>query len=781
MLRLLVAPPFSMDFLQGLNPQQREAVANTEGPLLILAGAGSGKTRVITHRIARIIRDLRVPPSAVLAVTFTNKAAEEMRSRVASLLEGTELSSTPNVFTFHSFCVRLLRRAGDPLSEIRPGFKRNFTIYDADDQLALVKAAYRYAGLDEEFMKFRAAIAIISDAKSKKQSPQDFYAASADPRMSKLAVIYDEYEKALRNANALDFDDLLVESVRLLAHDEATREAYNRRLIYLMIDEYQDTNRVQYDLMRLLTRTHQNICVVGDEDQSIYSWRGADIRNILDFEHDYKNARTIRLEQNYRSTKRILEAAGAVVANNLERKGKTLWTEGGAGERITLYAGYDGENEALFIADSIDKVLRQNPSDRVAVLYRTNSQSRQIEEALRRYGLKYVVIGGFSYYQRAEVKDAVAYLKLALSPQDSVSLLRIVNSPARGIGKTTVEQIEQYARTHDLSLWPALVRMIEEQQFPGRAQAALAAFRAVIDDLRHAVEALPLHEALKYLLERTGYLPMLERENSPESLARVENLKELVNAAAEAVERGEGAVEFLDHAALQADSDALDSQAQVSLMTLHNAKGLEFPVVFLAGLEEGLFPHSRSSDSAAMLEEERRLCYVGMTRAEKRLFLSWARSRRRFGGGAQERTMRSRFLAEIPGRLIEGYVEQDTLPQVDLTAEQHQVRETVKKTPYPGKTYNSLENISQFFAERGIKAGGPPASPAPVARRIAPSVSAGTMQAPRKQGSTVVHPKYGKGVIVRREGEGDDAKLTVSFPGHGLKKLVEKYAGLKRD
>src|SRR2546421_369989 len=443
-----------MDFLEALNPPQREAVAHTEGPLLILAGAGSGKTRVITHRIARIIRDLRVPPSAVLAVTFTNKAAEEMRSRVASLLEGTELSSAPNVFTFHSFCVRLLRRAGDPLAEIRPGFKRNFTIYDDDDQLALVKAAYRYAGLDEEFMKFRAAISVISDAKSKKETPQDFYAAAADPRMSKLAVIYDEYEKALHNANALDFDDLLIESVRLLAHDEATREAYNRRLIYLMIDEYQDTNRVQFELMRLLTRTHQNICVVGDEDQSIYSWRGADIRNILDFEHDYKNARTIRLEQNYRSTKRILEAASAVVSNNLERKGKTLWTEGGAGEQITLYAGYDGENEALFIADSIDKVLRQNPRDRVAVLYRTNSQSRQIEEALRRYGLKYVVIGGFSYYQRAEVKDAIAYLKLALAPQDSVSLLRIVNTPARGIGKSTVEQIEEFARANELGLLP---------------------------------------------------------------------------------------------------------------------------------------------------------------------------------------------------------------------------------------------------------------------------------------------------------------------------------------
>jgi DNA helicase-2/ATP-dependent DNA helicase PcrA len=600
--------------------------------------------------------------------------------------------------------------------------------------------------------------------------------------MSKLAVIYEEYEKALRNANALDFDDLLLESVRLLYHDEATRQVYNRRFSYLMIDEYQDTNRTQYELMRLLTQAHQNVCVVGDEDQSIYSWRGADIRNILDFEHDYPKARTIRLEQNYRSTKIILEAAGAVVACNLERKGKTLWTEAGAGEQITLYAGYDAENEALFIADGVDKMLRQYPRARVAVLYRTNSQSRQIEEALRRYNLKYLVVGGISYYQRAEVKDLIAYLKLALAPQDSISLLRVINTPARGIGKTTVEQIEQYALSHDTSLWTALGHMIDEQQFPGRAQAALVAFRNTIEDLTNAVKDMPLHEALKFVLQRTGYMPMLEQENSPESQARIENLNELINAAAEAVERGEGAVEFLDHAALVADSDALDSQAQVSLMTMHNAKGLEFPIVFLAGLEEGLFPHSRSLNTASMLEEERRLCYVGMTRAEKRLFLSWARYRRRFGGGMQERTMRSRFLDEIPGHLIEGNAEREAPSQVDLTAEQHHVRETVKKTAYTGKTYNSLENISQFFAERGIKAGGPPAYPP---RQVTPAPAAPPQaakpMAPRKTGGTVVHPKYGKGVIVRREGEGDEAKLTVSFPGHGLKKLIEKYAGLKRD
>jgi DNA helicase II / ATP-dependent DNA helicase PcrA len=772
-----------MDFLQGLNSPQRDAVAHTEGPLLILAGAGSGKTRVITHRIARIIHDLRVPASAVLAVTFTNKAAQEMRQRVAALLEGANLTSAPNVFTFHSFCVRVLRRDGDALAQIRPGFGRNFTIYDDEDQLAIVKASYRHLGLDETFMKYRAAISTISEAKNRKQTPQDFYKRSMDPRMSKLAVIFEEYEKTLHNANALDFDDLLLETVRLLFHDEATRQAYNRRLNYLMIDEYQDTNRPQYELMRLLTQAHKNICVVGDEDQSIYSWRGADIRNILDFEHDYPDVRIIRLEQNYRSTKRILEAAGAVVANNLERKGKTLWTDGAVGEQICLYAGYDAENEALYIADAIERMLAGDKSARVAVLYRTNFQSRQIEEALRRYGRKYLVVGGFSYYQRAEVKDALAYLKVALAPQDSISLLRILNTPARGIGKSTVEQIEQYALTHGLSLWSAIGRLIEEGQFPTRAHAALVAFQAVIKDLMKSVADMPLPEALKFILERTGYMAMLEQDNTPESQARVENLKELVIASVEALERGEGAVEFIDHAALVSDSDALDEQAQVSLMTLHNAKGLEFSIVFLAGLEEGLFPHSRSVDSPSMLEEERRLCYVGMTRAEKRLFLTWARSRRRFGSGQEgrsERTIRSRFLDEVPAHLIERYGDPEPTSKVDLTAERHDVRETVKKNIYTGKTYNSLENISQFFAERGIKAGGPAYPPRQVTPPL-PVAPSSKPQPPRKTGSTVDHPKYGRGEIVKREGEGDDVKLTVLFPRYGLKKLMEKYAGLKKD
>ncbi len=771
-----------MDFLEGLNPQQREAVAHTEGPLLILAGAGSGKTRVITHRIAHLVSHHHVPPSAILAVTFTNKAADEMRNRVASLLAGENLSSTPNVSTFHSFCVRLLRRDGDPLQQIRPGFTRRFSIYDDDDQLTIIKASYRRLGLDEKFMQPRAVLSRISHAKNLKKTPQDLYQEATEPNLTKIAVIFEDYEKALHQANALDFDDLLLESVRLLYHDQATRESYNRRLSYLMIDEYQDTNRSQYELMRLLSQAHKNVCVVGDEDQSIYSWRGADIRNILDFERDYPNARTIRLEQNYRSTKNILEAASALVANNKERKGKWLWTDSGAGDPLGLYSGFDAENEALFIADTIERLLTENPTERVAILYRTNFQSRQIEEALRRYGRKYVVVGGFSFYQRAEVKDVIAYLKLALSLRDSISLLRVINTPARGIGKTTVEQIERYALENSLDLWAAIGRMLDEHQFPTRAHAALDVFRKLIQELAETLPSLPLHDALRFVEDRTGYRKMLEQENSIEAEGRIENLGELASAAAEAAERGETAADFLDHAALVADADSVDERAQVNLLTLHNAKGLEFPFVFLAGLEEGLFPHSRSFNSEAMMEEERRLCYVGMTRAEKRLILTWARYRRRFGGGEQERSIPSRFLSELPSNLVVKLGGDDQpAHQVDLIAERDEVRESVKKNLFTGKTYNSLENISQFFSERGVPfPAKQPLPKQPPASRALPYQAPPPPKKPARTGMTVEHPKYGTGTVVRREGEGDDAKITVSFPRYGLKKLVEKYAGLKK-
>jgi DNA helicase-2/ATP-dependent DNA helicase PcrA len=781
-----------MDFLQGLNPQQQAAVAHVEGPLLLLAGAGSGKTRVITHRIAHLIEAHHVPGPCILAVTFTNKAADEMRQRVHSLIGGLSSRESPMVSTFHSFCVRLLRRDGDRLSELRPGFTKKFTIYDEDDQVALIKSIYKAMGLDEKFMAYRGMCSWISHNKSRKESPQDVYRASTDANTSRMASVYEQYEARLRQANALDFDDLLLETVRLLAHDEELRRQYNQRFEFVMIDEYQDTNRSQYELIRLLTVGHKNLCVVGDEDQSIYGWRGADIRNILDFERDYPNAAVIRLEQNYRSTKNILEAASAVVANNTERKGKWLWTTSGAGERIARFEAFDGEQEALFIADMIEKLLTASPEDRAAVLYRTNFQSRQIEEALRRYGRQYVVVGGFSFYQRAEIKDALSYLKVLSSPHDSVSLLRIINTPARGIGKSTIEQIEQYALEHELSVWSAIGRLLDEKLFPPRAEAALQAFRNMIQEMAAMLATAKVSDVLEEILRRTGYTKMLEGDKDPESESRLANLNELINAASEAGERGEGVAEFLDHAALVADSDNLDERAPVSLLTLHNAKGLEFPVVFLAGMEEGLFPHMRSLDSKAAMEEERRLCYVGMTRAEKRLFLTSARYRRRWGGGETEASIPSRFLSEVPEALVQDLSPRKRTGQVDLYGERQEVREAARRNLYTGKTYNSVENIQQFFNERGKQPAAAPAAtpkPAPVATAQPAAKTAPVTQPPKpaarpktlRYGSTITHPKYGRGTVLRREGEGDDAKLTVSFPGYGLKKLIEKYAGIKEE
>ncbi len=619
----------SMDFLEGLNPRQREAVAHVEGPLLVLAGAGSGKTRVITHRMAHLMAAHRVPGWAILAVTFTNKASGEMRDRVRTLIASNAVAgadSLPMVATFHSFCVRLLRREGARLAEVRRGFTLLFSIYDDDDQLSILRSVYKQLGLDEKFLAYRAALSRISHAKSHKETPEDLARAATDPVSTRLAVIYERYQTRLLESNALDFDDLLLEAVRLLAHDRLTREKLNRRYEFLMVDEYQDTNRSQYELMRLLlsskdpARTTEpgstedlrvpellegragparaswrgNVAVVGDEDQSIYGWRGANIRNILDFERDFPGAKIIRLEQNYRSTKNILEAASAVVANNTERIGKWLWTESGAGEKVTLYEAPDAENEALWIADTIEAHLSRNPKDRAAVLYRTNAQSRQIEEALRRYGRKYVVVGGFSFYQRSEVKDVVAYLKALVSPQDSISLLRVINTPARGIGRTTVEQIEQYALAHELTLWSALERMLEERAFPTRAEAALGGFHRMMAAMASGVESRTVAETVRAVLENTGYRKMLEEERTQEAQGRLGNLDELLNAAVDAAERGETIRDFLDHAALVSDADSVDERAPVSLLTMHNAKGLEFPVVFIAGMEEGLFPHSRS-------------------------------------------------------------------------------------------------------------------------------------------------------------------------------------------
>ncbi len=804
-----------MALLDRLNPQQKDAVLTTEGPLLILAGAGSGKTRVIISRIAYLIRERGVPPSAILAVTFTNKAAGEMRERVAQTLasEGLGPSSTPFVSTFHSYCVRLLRMHGDPLAEVRPGFTRSFAIYDDSDQVAVVKGVFRELGLDEKaFMKPRAALSIISQAKNQARTPQDFYRESTSPQSERLAVVYEKYQDALQKANALDFDDLLLEAVRLLRRSPETRERVGGRYEYVMVDEYQDTNRPQYDLLRLLTEAHDNVCVVGDEDQSIYSWRGAEIRNILDFERDFPNAKTIRLEQNYRSTKRILEGAGAVVANNLARKGKELWTDGDDGAKIAFYQGDDAEAEALFVADQINQYLDENTGSRAAVLYRTNSQSRQIEEALRRYGRKYNVVGGVSFYQRAEVKDLIAYLKTAQTPEDAVSLQRIINTPARGIGKTTLEALQADAARDGVSLWEAICRNVEERRLGARAHAALKGFWQLVKLMQQKLADEPVDEALIWIYDETGYRRMLESDPSIEAEGRRDNVNELLNAAADAAQRDETVQSFLDHAALVAQTDDIDSSSQVTLMTLHNAKGLEFPWVAMTGMEEGLFPHSRSLEDETALEEERRLCYVGMTRAERQLTLTCARTRRRFGGGSPDWQAPSRFLGEVPPQLIDdrtvGGSELFGLrptrserfaggADYDLLSEREQVRTMAEsrlkgsKKKLAGKTYDSADAVAEFFEKRGLGPGqskrkpGPGKSPnrAYPPRKSKPTLAArapaGARPGELRRGNRVKHSKYGVGDVVRREGDGEDAKVTVMFDKHGLKKMVVKYAGLQ--
>ncbi|HEY2114077.1 MAG TPA: UvrD-helicase domain-containing protein, partial [Candidatus Angelobacter sp.] len=697
-----------VDFLNKLNPRQREAVEAVDGPLLILAGAGSGKTRVITHRIVHLIDNKGVEPDSILAVTFTNKAAAEMAERVGSMLGGRTLRK-PLIATFHSFCVRVLRRDIEELKIGGAGYKKDFAIYDESDQQSVVKGMMRRLSLDDKQLKPSAVLSRISWAKNHMLDPQELYLQSADPITEKIAHIFEEYRKELRKSNALDFDDLLLETVRLLKSSAAVRERYQRRYQYMLIDEYQDTNRPQYELIKLLAGPEHNVCVVGDEDQSIYSWRGADIRNILEFEKDFPEARIIRLEQNYRSTQAILEAASAVVSNNLKRKGKTLWTARQGGNKIGYYEAPDGENESLFAADYISRYLKKMKEEgaedvRVAVLYRLNSQSRLIEEAMRRYQLPYQVVGGFSFYERAEIKDMISYLKLINNPQDSIALLRVVNTPARGIGKSTIETLERLSLETGMSLWSAISEAIDRKLLPQRACAALKSFKDLIEDARamllgtfgerlaggaqppsaavesrgeqppsavlddtdvsfepaqlgenisfdfganeepeaefaetanedesvdtdvtansEAVEGFrtpggpaSIPEILKFLIDRTGYIKQLEEEATPDSLARIDNLRELVNAAMDSRDRGETLAEFLDHAALVSDVDTYDPRGTVTLMTLHSAKGLEFGLVFLIGLEEGLFPHSRAFNDPDQMEEERRLCYVGMTRA----------------------------------------------------------------------------------------------------------------------------------------------------------------------
>jgi DNA helicase-2/ATP-dependent DNA helicase PcrA len=736
------------NLLDQLNPQQRAAVEETEGPLLVLAGAGSGKTRVIAYRVAYLIEAWHVPPENILAVTFTNKAADQMKERVGKLLSG-QLKlrpGAPHVSTFHSFCVGVLRRHIDRL-----GYSRDFTIYDEDDQLRVMKACIQELGLGEQIASPRSMLAKISYTKNRGRSPEELYLEAANPEIQKLASLYEWYESKLRRANALDFDDLLLKTVDLFYASSEVCENYNQRFRYIQVDEYQDTNRIQYQLIRQLTLLQQNLCVVGDEDQSIYRWRGADIDNILNFEKDYPEAKIIRLEQNYRSTQVILDAAGAVVSRNLARKGKTLWTDRQHGEKLGLFEARSADEEAEFVAGEVARAVAGPGEGSVAVLYRTNAQSRVLEESFRRRGISYRLVGGFSFYARAEIKDALAYARLANNLRDDAAFGRIVNTPPRGIGDTTFGGLAESARQNRLSLWEALEHELSQKRLPARALKALESFHSLVRELVDDRQRLLLGEFFRHILDRTRYIELLREENQPGAQDRIENLQELVNAAAEAEEQGVTLAEFLDHASLVSDADDYDEHARVTLMTLHSAKGLEFETVFLVGLEEGLFPHQLSLDDPAGIEEERRLCYVGMTRAKDRLTLSWARQRRSFAREAHEETNGSRFLREVPQELLEPFSSASLKPR------------TIWEN-----AVNSVSSVERFFEShgmRGARAGSRAHSPADSRWRI---------------GSKVRHAKFGVGTILGAEGEGEEIKLTVSFPGYGQKKFMAQYAGLEK-
>ena len=736
-----------LDLERRLNPQQKEAVVTTEGPLLILAGAGSGKTRVITFRVAHLIENLRIRPDQILAMTFTNKAAEQMKSRVSSLLQ-TQREGTPWISTFHSFCVKILRRYIEAI-----GYKRDFTIYDELDQQTLVKNVLKEMDIDDPLLTSRFVLSQISNAKNHRLSPEDMYGKAYAPQNEKIAVAFDLYEKKLKRANAVDFDDLLLKSVEVLNSHQPALDALSTQFHYIMVDEYQDTNRIQYELIRLLTSQRKNLCVVGDEDQSIYGWRGADIQNILRFEKDFPLARIIKLEQNYRSTGNILDAASAVVSNNRTRKGKALWTEEKGGDLITFYQAIDSEAEAIFVAEQALAYLRAYPADSIAVLYRTNFQSRLFEEACRRKGVEYCVVGGFSFYERAEVKDLLAYLKLSINPNDSVSLIRVINTPPRGIGKTTLDWLEAESRRRGLSLWEIIQTALEERSLPLRSLNALSQFQNTIQGFVSDPARSRTASFTRRIILESGYASWLKEEGTEESQTRLENLEELVNAARDSELRQEALSEFLDHAALVSETDDYDERAKVTLLTLHSAKGLEFSSVFIVGLEEGLFPHSRSLDSEQEMEEERRLCYVGMTRACKRLVLTQARKRRFLGNESMSETKPSRFLREIPA----GLMVSTGIPQ------------TLKKPiAYQGATCNTSESIQEFYRKRGIQID------------LSPSKKALAGGSGFSHGTAVRHPQYGIGTVLRIEGEGDACKLTISFPGYGLKKMVKKYAKLEK-
>ena len=741
-----------MDLMQGLNEPQQRAVACLQGPLLIVAGAGSGKTRVLTFRIANLLEH-GVPPYRILAITFTNKAAREMRERVDALIG--DAAQDVWLSTFHSFCARFLRMELEHYGR----YAKNFVIYDAADSKGLIRECLKELNIDEKHTAPGAVQAHISDAKNRLLDVAAFTAQATDFFAEQVAKIYALYQSKLQENNALDFDDLLMLTVELLTKNEELRTKYQKKFQYILVDEYQDTNGAQYAITKLLAAEHRNICVVGDADQSIYGWRGADMRNIMNFEKDYPEATVILLEQNYRSTKNILAAANAVIENNLTRKKKELWTDNPTGDRITIYEGATEKNEASYIVREVERLhtMFHVKYGDIAVLYRTNAQSRNIEEVFYATGVPYAMVGSVRFYDRREIKDIIAYLRVIYNPRDTLSLLRIINVPRRGLGPTSIARMMETAEEYRISLFEVITDAQLLSMIPklsAKVKLALEEFAAMVFTFMGQLGTRPIHEIVEDVIETSGYAAALEEEKKEDNRDRLENLREFISVAKNfddgAAEGENGLADFLAQIALISDVDQTEqSDGTVTLMTFHAAKGLEFPAVFMAGMEEGLFPHSRTLLDDTEIEEERRTCYVGITRAERRLYLTYARQRTIYGRTEMSRP--SRFLAEIPEELVE-HKEADFFGGTDLRAP------------------------SNIWSERSTRTERKRYMPLPQHTAADGSVIRPDASAAFKAGDAVRHSKWGDGRIVAISGSGEDAELSIAFPGEGIKKFVQKYA-----
>ncbi|MFG6120384.1 DNA helicase PcrA [Thalassobacillus sp. B23F22_16] len=734
--------------LKGLNEPQRNAVTHTEGPLLIMAGAGSGKTRVLTHRIAYLLQEKEASPRSILAITFTNKAAREMKERVEALVgqEGESIWMS----TFHSMCVRILRRDID-----RIGIDRNFSILDSSDQLSVIKQVLKQLNLDPKKWDPRAMLGAISGAKNELMSPDDYAQQAGSFYEEQVAEVYKRYTKTLRKNQSLDFDDLIMQTLNLFDRVPEVLEYYQRRFQYIHVDEYQDTNHAQYQLVNQLASRYQNLCVVGDSDQSIYRWRGADIQNILSFEKDYPNAKVIMLEQNYRSTKLILDAANKVIENNPGRKPKRLWTDNDGGEKIYYHAAATEREEGLFVTNKIEEMVHDHKCQYkdIAILYRTNAQSRAIEETFVKAGVPYQMIGGTKFYDRKEIKDMLAYLRLIANPNDDLSFTRVVNEPKRGVGKTSIEKMQAYAADHDISLFEAAA----EVDFVGvsaRAAKAIMAFRTMIDNWTKQQEFLSATDMVQEVIDKTGYEEMLKNEKSIEAQSRLENIEEFKSVTKNFEENSDDKtlIAFLTDLALIADIDQMDEDPmgdnKVVLMTLHSAKGLEFPIVFLIGMEENVFPHSRSIMDEEEMEEERRLAYVGITRAEKQLYMTHAKMRTLYGRTNMNPV--SRFINEIPEDMIEGKAEKENIPFFN----------------------NQKQRTTGFEA---------PAQPKRAPQKLKQKTTSGGEKITWQAGDKAEHKKWGVGTVVKVQGEGEAMELDIAFPAPvGVKRLLAKFAPITK-